>query len=90
MAFTFFEWGLKHFYRPFDYKPHDYINDLRPNPSKEDMEIYQEYVRIGRTAKTLPKKEDLEMYMSYLKLGKTPTKEDWECYHQYMALIEGK
>ena len=54
------------------------------------MKIYEDYVRIGKTAQTLPTKEDLDMYMAYLKLGKTPTQDDWNTYNEYMALIEGK
>ena len=79
-----------HLFRPFDYVPHDYRKELLPMPSAEDMEKYENYVRVGRTGQSLPSKQDLDMYMDYVKKAKVPTKEDKEKYQECLEKIEAK
>ena len=56
--------------------------------SKEDMEIYENYLRVGRTSQSLSTREDLDMYMDYVKSAKIPTKEDLENYQNCLNKIE--
>ena len=82
------EASTEHLFVPFDYKPHDYTKELLPMPSQEDMEIYENYLRVGRTGQSLPTREDLDMYMDYVKSAKIPTKEDLENYQNCLEKIE--
>ena len=82
------EASTEHLFVPFDYKPHDYTKELLPMPSQEDMEIYENYLRVGRTGQSLPTREDLDMYMDYVKSAKIPTKEDLENYQNCLNKIE--
>ena len=77
-------------FRPFDYEWHDYTKELLPEPSKEDRDIYENFVDVGKHAKTLPTKEDVEIYMNFLKMAKVPSKDDMNTYNQILGMIGEK
>ena len=76
-------------FKPFDYKPHDYNQELLPMPNKDDMKIYLRYLKIGRTGQTLPLcKQDLNLYMNFIKAVRPPYKEDFINYEECLEKVD--
>ena len=69
-------------FKPFEYKPHDYTQDLLPMPNETDLKLYFRQVLIGKTGKAVTSKADLKIYLDYIKSFKDPSKKDLEDYER--------
>ena len=75
-------------FKPFEYKPHDYTQDLLPMPNEKDLKLYFRQVIVGNTGKTVTSKADLKIYLDYIKSFRDPSQKDLEDYEKGLLQAE--